>query len=301
MAVIVKHDCATCVLVAPLVAHLAQAGDIQAVFSQDDPGFPTDIPAAIGGVLDDTALGVSWRLDLDTVPTLVRFQDGVEVARTVGWSKQRWGQFFGDDVLGASPGVGALPEQRPGCGSKTQDIGMPERLAARFDGEVLRSRRIEVASSEDEWEQMYARGWSDGLPVVPPTAERVMRMLGGTTRHPHEIVTVVPPDLVECTVEKVAINAVMAGCLPEYLPVILTALEAACTPEFNAHGLLCTTYPAGPVLMVNGPIAKAIVTISLTGNPVSQLCGRSHQSTRAVMDKKTPLPRSCRRSARSCR
>ena len=67
---------------------------------------------------------------------------------------------------------------------------------------------------------MYDRGWSDGLPLVPPTPERVVRMLTGTSRDPEEIVAVVPPDLVECTVEKVAINAVMAGCRPEYLPVV---------------------------------------------------------------------------------
>jgi hypothetical protein len=83
-------------------------------------------------------------------------------------------------------------------------------------------------------------------------------MLEGTSRRPDEIVAVVPPDLVPCTVEKVAINAVMAGCKPEYLPVVLAAVEAACTDEFNMHGLLATTMPAGPVLIVNGPIRRAI-------------------------------------------
>jgi hypothetical protein len=72
------------------------------------------------------------------------------------------------------------------------------------------------------------------------------------------VVAVVPPDLVECTVEKVAINAVLAGCRPEYLPVVLAAVEAACTDEFNMHGLLATTMGTGPVIVVNGPIRKAI-------------------------------------------
>ena len=66
-----------------------------------------------------------------------------------------------------------------------------------------------------------------------------------------------PPDLVECTVEKVAINAVMAGCRPEYLPVVLAAVEAACTDEFNMHGVLATTMPVGPVLIVNGRSPRA--------------------------------------------
>ena len=71
-------------------------------------------------------------------------------------------------------------------------------------------------------------------------------MLEGTTRAPDEVVAVVPPDLAECTVEKVAINAVLAGCRPEYLPVVLAAVEAACTDEFNIHGVLATTMPVGP-------------------------------------------------------
>ena len=105
---------------------------------------------------------------------------------------------------------------------------------------------------------MFSRGFTDGLPVVAPTPERVIRMLAGTTRAPTDVVCIVPPDLVECTVEKIAINAVMAGCLPEYLPVVIAALEAACTDEFNMHGVLATTMPVGPVIIVNGPIAKRI-------------------------------------------
>jgi hypothetical protein len=115
-----------------------------------------------------------------------------------------------------------------------------------------------LADREDEFEAMYARGWSDGLPLVPPTTERVMAMLGGTTRKADELVAVVPPDFAECTIEKVAINAVMAGCKPEYLPVVIAAVEAVCTDEFNIHGLLATTMPVGPVIVVNGPIRGQI-------------------------------------------
>lgn len=83
-------------------------------------------------------------------------------------------------------------------------------------------------------------------------------MLRGTHRDPSEVVAIVPPDLVPITVEKVAINAVMAGCLPEYLPWVLTAVEAACTDEFNIHGVLATTMPVGPVVICNGPGTRAI-------------------------------------------
>ena len=111
---------------------------------------------------------------------------------------------------------------------------------------------------EDPWEAMLDRQWSDGLPVVPPTPQRVLRMLEGTSRDPSDIVAVVPPALVECSVEKVAVNAVMAGCAPEHLPVVIAAVEAACTDEFNMHGVLATTMSVGPVLVVNGPIAQRI-------------------------------------------
>ncbi|HTP95516.1 MAG TPA: hypothetical protein VMK05_06675 [Burkholderiales bacterium] len=104
----------------------------------------------------------------------------------------------------------------------------------------------------------YQRGWTDGLPVTPPTDERVLRMLRGTTRKPDEVIGRIPPFLAECTVEKAAINAVMAGCLPEYLPVVLAALEAALEPEFTLHGLLATTYFSGPIVIVNGPVARRI-------------------------------------------
>ena len=93
---------------------------------------------------------------------------------------------------------------------------------------------------------------------MPPTEERVMRMLTGTRRASDEIVGVIPPDQAPCTVEKIAINAVMAGCKPNYLPVVLAAVEAACLDEFCMHGLLATTYFSGPIIIVNGPIVNEI-------------------------------------------
>ena len=138
------------------------------------------------------------------------------------------------------------------------DPALADGLRVRFEGDRLRARRIELGTIEDEIETAYDRGWTDGLPVVPPTAARVLRMLDGTRRAPDEVVAVVPPDLVPATIEKVAINAVMAGCRPEYLPVVLAAVEAACSDSFNMHGLLATTYFSGPVVVVNGPIAAQI-------------------------------------------
>jgi hypothetical protein len=133
-----------------------------------------------------------------------------------------------------------------------------ERLEAKHRGATLRARKIEIGENDDAMETCFERGWSDGLPVTPPTDARVLSMLGGTRRAPGEIVGRIPPYLSECTVEKVAINAVLAGCKPEYMPVLLAALEAALEPVFTLHGVLATTYFSSPVVIVNGPVAKKI-------------------------------------------
>ncbi|HEU4734718.1 MAG TPA: hypothetical protein VFT22_42800, partial [Kofleriaceae bacterium] len=170
----------------------------------------------------------------------------------------------------------------PGCGSRSVDPAIADALRVRFEGDRLRARRIELGEIEDEIETAFERGWTDGLPVVPPTAARVLRMLDGTRRAADEVVAIVPPDLVPVTVEKVAINAVMAGCKPEYLPVVLAAVEAACTDAFNMHGLLCTTYFSGPVMVVNGPIATQIgmnsgINCMGQGNRANATIGRALQ------------------------
>jgi len=250
LVLIVKRDCATCRLVEPVMADVVERFDGPVtVYSQDDP----DFPESITGVIHDDDLAVSWHHDIETVPTVIRVHDGTEVERAVGWLRDDWERVTG--IAGLGPD---LPDFRPGCGSLSVDPDRVDELRARHGGSVLRSRRVEAAAAEDEAEVFFNRGWTDGLPVVPPTEERVLRMLTGTPRAPDEVVAVVPPDLVECTVEKVAINAVMAGCLPEHMPVVLAAVEASCTDSFNMHGLIATTWFSGPVVMVNGPIAERI-------------------------------------------
>ncbi|MDE0685140.1 MAG: hypothetical protein OXI63_19620 [Candidatus Poribacteria bacterium] len=120
------------------------------------------------------------------------------------------------------------------------------------------STQLEIDETEDLIETCYESGWTDGLPVVPPTPERVERMLSGTDRDPDELIAAVPPKWGRATVEKVAINAVMAGCKPAYLPLILTAVEAMISEQFNLHGVQVTTSHVGPMLVVNGPIRKQL-------------------------------------------
>ncbi len=246
----VKRDCPTCELVEPVLRSIAGSGPPLEVFVQDDPSFPD-----LGGLapVDDTDLDFSFHNDIETVPTLLEIRDGTEVRRTIGWSRADWQDFTGNKTLGTG-----LPESRPGCGSLSVDPLRVDELETRFNGSIMTSRRIEFAAMEDDFEAAFDRGWTDGLPIVPPTEIRVLKMLGGTERAPSEIVATVPPNLVEVNVEQVAINAVMAGCKPEYLPVVLAAVEAACTSEFNMHGLVATTYFAGPIIVVNGPIARKI-------------------------------------------
>jgi hypothetical protein len=106
----------------------------------------------------------------------------------------------------------------------------------------------------DDLEAWFERGVTDGLPVVPPSRARVDAMLAATRRPREALVGEVPPNYGRATVEKVAVNAVMAGCRPEYFPAVLTAVEAACDPVFNLHGQSGTTNAASPLVILNGPI-----------------------------------------------
>ena len=245
--VVAKAECPTCRLVFPVVEKLKQRAEV-AVLVQDDPA-PFERLAAD----HDRTLEQSFRLDIEAVPTLLRFEGGREIARTYGWDRSEWQRVTGLPDLGDD-----LPPFQPGCGSKSREPGVYEHLVARFGDAAIEARRIEIGEWDDPIEACFERGWTDGLPVVPPTDERILRMLQGTRRKPNDVVGRVPPNLPPCTVEKVAINAVMAGCKPEYMPVLLAALEAALEPVFTLHGIVCTTCFSSPIVIVNGPIAKAI-------------------------------------------
>jgi hypothetical protein len=140
--------------------------------------------------------------------------------------------------------------------------------AARRSGR-LRARELQIGELEDPFEALFDRGFSDGLPLIPPTAERVVEMLAATSRDPQELVGVVPPYEGEATVEKVAINAVMAGCPPAVFPIVLAAVQAACDPEFALLGLVSTTHPSGPVVVVSGPLSEE-VGMNSAGNALGQ-------------------------------
>ena len=104
----------------------------------------------------------------------------------------------------------------------------------------------------------HAQGYTDGLPIIPPTEARVQRMLAGTKRAANESLGLMPPAQQHVTIEKIAINAVMAGCKPAYMPVVLAALRAMAHPDWNLAGVQATTHPVAPLIIINGPIRAAL-------------------------------------------
>jgi hypothetical protein len=116
---------------------------------------------------------------------------------------------------------------------------------------------VEAPLDLDEFNRFCrACGWSDGLPLVPPTVERAEAMLRHTRRARDEVIATVAPGFGAATVGHIAANAVMAGCEPEYLPILIAAVNALADPAFNLQGIQATTNPAAPWLIVNGPIAR---------------------------------------------
>ena len=256
---VLKKDCPTCVLVAPVLKDIELSGVHLTTYVQDDPSF-----ISMDRVIDDSELENSYRLRIETVPTLIRVESGQEVGRVIGWHRSEWEQLIGTKGLGEK-----LPDNRPGCGSKSVEPGIAERLALKFGANPITARRINVPELSDDIETCYEKDWTDGLPVVPPTEERVYRMLQGSSWKASEVLGKMPPFSIPVTVEKVAINAVMAGCKPEFFPVVLTAVRAALEPAFCLHGLLATTWFSGTLCVVNGPVRKSI-GMNWKGNVLGQ-------------------------------
>jgi hypothetical protein len=120
------------------------------------------------------------------------------------------------------------------------------------------TRAVSVNDVTEAIEAIYAKGWSDGLPCVPPTRELVDACVRASGRDPEELVGEIPPQGGRATIERVAANAVMAGCLPEYMPVVVTAIEAMLEERFNLRGVQGSTHLCTPLVIVNGPIAERL-------------------------------------------
>src|SRR5262249_55107557 len=115
---------------------------------------------------------------------------------------------------------------------------------------------VPLAANADDQEMFFARGWTDGLPVVTPTAEKVARMIAAAGRPADELIGPIPPRWRKATIEKIAINAVIAGCRPDYFPAVLAALEALLEPDVQLYGIQTATNTTTPLIIVNGPIVE---------------------------------------------
>jgi peroxiredoxin len=254
LLVFVSEECPTSMMtlrrLAPSLAALGDAGvSVAAVFA--DPLAVAARTARRAGftaavLSEPSPYDVSRAFDVQTVPTVVLVDEGREVrGRVVGWDADGLQALL--DGVGSPRVIPPLtrepPLRKPGCAAKcTLD---PELMA-----------RVDAASPFDDLEDMFDRGWTDGLPVVPPTAERVEAMLG--SRNGTESLGPVPPGQGEATLARVAACAVLAGCRPDYFPVVLAAARAALRPEFNLNGQAVTTQPAGQLVIVNGPARELL-------------------------------------------
>ncbi len=185
---------------------------------------------------------VSAAYGVATVPTLVLLDaQGRERDRCEGWDRPATERLLAavGGRLGAQ--ADALPEHKPGCQSRNTLSLQIQEQTERDDAEL----------GGDGVDELWRRGWTDGLPVVPPTRTRVAAMV--SERDPGAVLGRVPPIMATLTVERLAVCAVLAGCEPAFFPVVLAATQAVLDPVFNLHGIQNTTHFAAPVLVVNGP------------------------------------------------
>ena len=272
-----ETDCPTCQLALPYLSRLADAlqEDAHSLvgISQDSQqvteALLKDLPLSFPVTVDEN-LEVSRLFDPQAVPTLALLdQNRKLVHMEAGFDKQVLNDIAGwilkacgkDEFTLAEPFDGA-PNQKPGCLSRHLEGDAADSVESLPAPAFLSSigsfaSRIEVDEDKDIHE--YCMELSrDPLPVVPPTSTRVDRMLSMTSLSPNHIVASVPPNYGHATVEKIAANAVMAGCKPEMMRCLIPAVRAACDERFNLHGVQATTHFATPMMIVNGPIREEL-------------------------------------------
>jgi hypothetical protein len=256
LLVFVSEECPTSAMalrrLGPLCQAWAEAGLAAVAVFEDPLEVAVRVSRRLGWtgqvVAEDPPVEASRAYGLVSVPTAVLVDtEGRIAGRVTGWDQPALAGLIDTAaaLLGrplAGPPVGE-PLRKPGCSSK-----------AAIDPELVAAMAGAVGA--DEAEEMFERGWTDGLPVVPPTAERVEAMLGGADGGVS--LGLVPPAMGEATLTRVAACAVLAGCRPTYFPVVVAAARAALDPAFNLHGQAVTTQPAGQLVVVNGPVREAI-------------------------------------------
>jgi peroxiredoxin len=265
LLVFFETDCPTCRLALPYLNRISrELGESSSILGISQDGdrptrelveqAPIEFPVALDG-----GLSVSKLYDPVAVPTLFLIGSDRRILRTVsGFDKRALNEIAtamaGTPLTVAEPFDGA-PETKFGCTSRHLEGTLEGELAEAANPYVKRAARashIELDDSIDPFE--YCTRFGDPLPVVPPTIERVARMLAATSLPPDEVVALIPPNYGAATVEKIAANAVMAGCEPPMMRVLMPLVRAVCDERFNIHGVQATTHFAAPLVIVNGPI-----------------------------------------------
>jgi len=271
LLIVMRVDCPTCELVLPIVSALAEqpAAPGVAIVCQSSAEEARRFTGSRhrAPIIVDDDLRISRGLAVEGVPAWYAVCAAGEVDEImVGWNRADFEELLQrlSVPLGRfKAALEAMPSFRPGCGSRTIELEAPD------DPIELSARLLEIPVGVDEFEFFFDVGLTDGLPVVPPTEERVRAMLTGTLIPAGVSVGKVPPSYAAATVEKIAIAAVMAGCKPAYLPTVIAAVEAICDESFNLHGVLATTFNAAPLLIVNGPVRNRI-GMNARGNILGQ-------------------------------
>jgi hypothetical protein len=261
-----ETDCPTCQLALPYLNALA--GDsVQVIGISQDAEKPTqEFVRQMGIRFDvqlDRELELSRAYDPQSVPTLVLLDEAGSVQKTlVGFDKAGLNELAA--TLGHTPIApenDGAPAWKPGCSSRHLEPHVPNGTTeadSATAGQLLRrigepASRITVDNEEDAIEFCFHH-FGDALPVVPPTAQRVEAMLRACPLAAENVIGRIPPCYGEATVEKIAANAVMAGCKPEMMRVLVPLVRAVTDERFNAHGVQATTHFAAPLIMINGPV-----------------------------------------------
>ena len=260
-----ETDCPTCQLALPYLNAL-NGHSIQVLgISQDtEPAtreFVRQLQIAFPVKIDD-GLKLSRVYDLQSVPTIFLVDEGGRILHSiVGFDKAAFNELA--TTVGHAPIApehDGAPPWKPGCGSRHLE---PETEAESAQGIKFLRRTAEPASritlSDQEDPFAYCtKHFGDALPVIPPTVERVEAMLRACHLPAQEVVARIPPCYGEATVEKIAANAVMAGCEPQMMRVLLPLVRAICDERFNIHGVQATTHFAAPLIIINGPVRQQL-------------------------------------------
>ncbi|MEK6299663.1 MAG: TlpA disulfide reductase family protein [Acidobacteriota bacterium] len=295
LLVFFETDCPTCRLTIPYLNRLArEAGHASIIgISQDSEAatrelieqLPIEFPVVL-----DRDLSVSRAYDPVAVPTLFLIGDNGRVLATeIGFDKtslNAMGRVIAEsrglESFEVAPAFDGAPQSKPGCTSRHLEPATEGELApvaSAYATHGSRASRITLEDSIDPFE--YCASFGDPLPVVPPTIERVERMLAATALAPDEVVAMIPPNYGAATVEKIAANAVMAGCEPAMMRVLVPLIRAVCDERFNIHGVQATTHFAAPLVIVNGPIRRELGFAS-AGNVFSNVARANSTLGRAL-------------------